>query len=116
MDNPEKGLVRPGVRPEAPLGPAQGPLQLRLDQFDGSGETNAYVEGHGDIGRQLFLDPDRVLGCELDLGTVVDRAESGTTLLDHRLQGKDLKTAGIGEDGPVPCHEPMEPAKSSNPG
>src|SRR5690606_27442710 len=55
-----------------------------------------------------LLDRHGILGCKRDSRTVVDRPEQGPFLADLRFQRKDLISAGVGEDRPVPRHEAVQ--------
>ena len=72
----------------------------------------AFIEGHDDIGAQLFLDVDGFFGGKA-VGRAVDVALKGhAVLIDlaHLGQRKDLKPARIGQHGVRPLHEPVQPA------
>ena len=45
-------------------------------------ETNTDVENHCNVGAELLFDPDRLLGTEPHLGSVVDVFEQGVFLGD----------------------------------
>ena len=73
----------------------------------------AFVEGHGDGGCQMGLDPHALLGSHKDPRSVDMGVERDALLLDLAKVGQreDLKAARIREDGLVPAHEAVEAAE-----
>ena len=77
------------------------------------GERRAFVEHHLDVGAKQALHLDGALGREQMRGAVDMRLEGHAVLLDtaELRQRHDLIAAGVGEDGAVPAHEAVQPAK-----
>jgi hypothetical protein len=91
-------------------------------------EGRALIEGERDVGAEAGLNLHRDLGREEQLAAVAGRAEAGALLGDLDLgavvafastplhlvrhapvgERKDLETAGIGDQRPVPVHEPVQ--------
>ena len=72
------------------------------------------IEAHRDVGAELALNRRCDLGREPDQVAVVDRAERDAVVVDARdrvAQREDLVAAGVGEDRPVPAHEPVQAAE-----
>ena len=73
----------------------------------------AFVEHHRDVGPQILLDADGPLRGQVEQGPVDVRPE-GDAAVGHLAdlgQAEHLESAGVGEDGPVPAHELVEPAE-----
>ena len=72
----------------------------------------AFVQGHDDVGAQLFLGVHDRLRRESLQATVDVRAKGHAIWVDlaHVGQTEDLVATGIGQDRPIPLHELMKPA------
>ena len=70
------------------------------------------VEAHEDVGAQPELDIDDVLGTEEDLRAVEVGGEAHAFVADadEGRQAVDLEAAAVGQDGPGPGDELVEPA------
>ena len=80
----------------------------------GASPRRADVEAHGDVRAESSLDVGDALGREPLCGAVVDGAERDSVVV-HReervSQREHLEAAGVGEDGPVPAGEGVQPAQ-----
>ena len=97
----------------APLRPPDRLLHRGPDHFGGRVARRADVEHHGDVRAEVLLDLDGPLGGEFQRRAVDVGAEGGAAVGDPHLGGEaeHLEPAGVGEDGPVPAHEPVESAE-----
>ena len=100
---------------QAALGPQVGASQ-RLDVVGVIAGRGTLVQHHGDVRAQLLLHLDDQLGCEAVLRAVEVGAKGGPVVVHppQLLQGKDLEAAAVGEDGPFPAHEAMQPAQAGD--
>jgi hypothetical protein len=80
------------------------------------GVGRAFVEDHRDVGVEHVLDAHGFLGRQEQAVAVDRRLEPDSLLADlaQRTEGKDLKTAGVGEDRPIPAHEAVQAAMRSD--
>jgi hypothetical protein len=71
------------------------------------------VELHHHVGAEVALDLHHALGGEAERRAGDVAAEVDAVLVDapHPLEREDLEAARVGEDGPVPRHEAVEPAE-----
>ena len=112
LHDADQELVAAAVRVLAGRRPARGALhggfELRARQRAG----RALVEGHDHVRAELLLYAHRQLGREHVAGAVVHGAELDAVVAhDPRaLEAEDLEAAGVGEDRPVPPHEPVQAA------
>ena len=99
------------MRGFAALCPGMGSRQrlLVVDPIEG---VWTFVQGHDDVGAQLFLGVHDRLRRELLQAAVDVRAKGHAVTIDlaHVGQAKDLVAARIGQDRPVPVHELVQPA------
>ena len=74
------------------------------------GIRRAVIEGHHDVGPQVVLDLDGLLGGHRDATAVDDRLEVDPGLVDliDVAHGENLVAARVGQDGTVPVHEAMQ--------
>ena len=101
---------------ERALRPAQRQLHRAFDFRRLSRQLEAFVELHLDVGAELALNLDRPLGREHVARAVEVRLELGSLLGDAADLGEahDLEPARVGEDRPVPAHEPVQPAEAGD--
>src|SRR5262249_27671771 len=97
----------------AALGPTQRQLHRPGDFVACRRQLEAFVELHGDICAEQYLDLDRPLGRELNHRSVDVRAEPYGVLLDLAEVGErhDLEPAGVGQDRQRPVHELVQTAE-----
>jgi len=138
LDDPEDRLplgalaLVPG---EASVEPAVGALGRAGGVLAVGVEGRALVEDEGDVGAKLGLNAHRNLRgdeqlravprrleprpllADLDLGAVVAGAAAALDLVGDAAVGEreDLEAAGVGDDRPLPVHEPVQAARSRNP-
>ena len=76
-------------------------------------QLHANVEHHRDVDPERFLKRDHVLGREAMFAAVEVRAERHAVVIEiaARFQTEHLKAAAVGEDRPVPGHEPVQAAQ-----
>ena len=115
----EQGLGR--ALPEGGLA-ARRPAGRQLHGGAGAGllgrPGHALVELHDDVGaQQVCLNLDRAFGRKDVFGAVDMALERHLVLgdLGDLGQGHDLETAAIGQDRPLPAHEPVQPAQPRHP-
>ncbi len=118
LDHAEERLVGPRVRRQRALRPAVG--ALRRDRHVarvGRGGRDRLVEGDRDVRAERLLDGDRRLGGEPVERAVEVAAERHPVVVDRVevVERDDLESAGVGEDRPVPAHEPVQAAKPLDP-
>lgn len=96
---------------------------FRKISFGGVG-GGAFVKSHDDVGSEIVLDFDGVLGSEIVSGAVEMGLELNAVFVDldagfeagvfvkifFLREGKNLIAAGVGENGPVPIHPFVEAA------
>ena len=86
---------------------------------DGPGRRREHrlVEGDRDVRSERLLDGDRQLGRERVRGPVDMAAERDPVLVhDSQVAERhDLEAPGVGQDRPVPVHEPVEPTEPPDP-
>ena len=94
-----------------------GSLGRFLDVRTRRAREDRLVEGHGDVRAERLLDPDRGLGRQPMRRPVDVAPERDAVVVDHAevAERDDLEPAGVGEDRPVPAHEPMQPAEAGDP-
>ena len=71
------------------------------------------IERHNDIGAEIKLQRDRVLGCQTT-GASVDMRSKDDPILTHLRaprETKYLKPSAIGQNRTRPPHEPVEPSR-----
>jgi hypothetical protein len=80
------------------------------------GILSALVKSHADVGAESDLDVDGVLGGKKVRTAVEVGAEADTIVSDfaERAERKDLKTAGVSEDGARPTDEAMQAAHAAD--
>ena len=113
LDDPEQRLVRPRVGRQRALRPAVRPGRRVGDDRTRRRRHDRLVERDRDVGAERLLDRDRVLRREA-MGRAVDvAAERHAVLVDDPqvAERHDLEPARVGEDRPVPGHEPVQPAE-----
>ena len=95
----------------AAAGPADRPLDGVAHDRRLVGQAHHVVEHHRHVAAQGFLDGHGPLGRNGHQPAVDVGAENGLLLghLDETGQAEELEAAAIGEDWPVPAHEPMQP-------
>ncbi len=94
-----------------PLGRASHGV-LELAAVDAGGRN--LVETHRDVAAQVALDLGGELRGEAGRRAVVDVAKRDSVVIDGEqrvAEREDLETARVGEDRPVPAHEPVQPAE-----
>src|SRR3546814_16885202 len=93
--------------------PACGQFHRAARLLLGRRIRRAFVELHDDVRAERVLDFDRALGCQEDAVTIDRRRELHALLGDlaQRRQTPDLKTAGVGENRPVPVPEAVQAAE-----
>ncbi len=114
LDDAEHRLARlVAERGLAALGPAQRKIARARDLGRLGGQRHAFVELHLDVGIEQALDLDRALRRQLVDGAVEMRAKSDAALVEFSQlrQRHHLEAAGIGEDGPGPAGEFVQPAE-----
>jgi hypothetical protein len=77
------------------------------------GEGRALVEAHGDVGIEQVLDLHAARGRQA-MVAAVDMAAEGHAIRVHLPKAREahhLEPAGIGQDGSVPVHHPVQPAE-----
>ena len=92
--------------------PARGAVHGGLELRQRQRARSALVERHDDVGAELLLDAHRERGREHVARAVVHRAELDALVAHHAraLEAEHLEPAGVGEDRPVPAHEPVQAA------
>src|SRR2546427_7451249 len=85
---------------------------LRIEVGSRVGE--AIIQNHHDVRAKRDLNINRELGAQEMRAAVEMRLEPDAVFTDiaQRTQAEDLKSAAVGEDRPVPSHEPVEPAQT----
>ena len=93
------------------------PLGRVLDDRALRRRVDRVVERDGDVGAERLLDGDRLLRREPVLRAVDVAPEGRAIVIDgpRRRERDDLEAARIGQDRPVPAHEPVEPAEPLDP-
>jgi len=101
---------------ERPPRPGHGEPQALLGPAAIRRVLGALVEGHRNIRAQGDLHLHGVLGSEKMAAAVQVRAEADALVgdLTQPAQAEDLKAAGVGEQGPRPTHEPVQPAHAAD--
>src|SRR5690242_19002339 len=102
--------------PVAPFGPADGQFHGFARTGAVGGMLGALVAGHDDGGAQCDLRRRSALGRKEMERAVEWRAELDAFFaeLAHLAQAPDLEAAGVGEDGAIPAHEPVQPPKRAD--
>jgi hypothetical protein len=93
--------------------PVDGAVDGGGDLLRGRRQPHALVERHDDVGAEVVLDADRVLGPQ-EVVDPVDRAAEADPVVGHLDQigeREDLEAAGIGQPGLVPRREAVEAAE-----
>ena len=100
------------VRCLAAVQPAQGALHAVEGQLVRRLARDHVVERHGDVGAERPLDLHGALGRQRAVGAVDVRLELDAVLADpaEPFEREHLEAARIGEHGPPPGGEPVEPA------
>ena len=95
------------------LRPAQRQRQRALGVLARGGRGEALVERHRDVGAERALDLDHRLRREEARGAVERRAKLDAVVADlaDLGQAEDLEAARVGQDGPAPAHEAVQPAE-----
>ena len=116
LNNPEKRLVLPPVGFLAASCPSCRQLHGGSDIVILGRIGGAFIEAHDDVAAERFLDPDRLLRCNEVGRSVQMGAEANPLLADFPqvAEAEDLKPAAVGQDRPVPVHEPMEPSQPAD--
>ncbi len=139
LDDPEDRLALGPlalVPLEAAVEPAVGALGRAGGVVAVGVEGRALVEDEGDVGAERRLHLHRDLGRDEELGAVAVGAEAGALLgdLDRRAvlapgpaasldlvgdpavgEREDLEAAGVGDQRPLPAHEPVQPPGRGDP-
>jgi hypothetical protein len=100
--------------------PRNAPVQPTVGQLHGlpgipiiTGIGRTFIKGHDDVSPDDALDVHRPFRRE-QVRTAIDVAPEGhALLLDFSVLGQavHLIPSGIGQDGPVPAHEPMQSSR-----
>ena len=109
------GVVLRGIARESLLAagePAHRAAARRFAVLPRRGNADALVKRHGDIRAEIGLNAHTLLGSHEDMPTVHMGIEVYALFLDlaQLRKGKDLESAGVGQDRSVPAHELMQPA------
>ena len=109
----EQGLVRAALGVAAALRPVNGSPHRFTQILRPHVGRWAFIQAHGDVRAEVFLNGDGALRAELQRGAVDVRLEHRCPVVDSPAEGEaiDLKAAAVGEDRPVPAHEPVQPAQ-----
>src|ERR1700681_1448654 len=93
--------------------PAGGHLHRLAGTLVGCRELGALIEGHDDVGAEADLGGERSLWREKMQRAIEVGAELHAVLgeLAQVAEAEDLEASGVGEDGLVPGHELLHPAK-----
>ena len=113
-----RGMVAAAVeRRAAPRRPAHRALHRRLDRRARGGERDQLVERHDDVAAEQPLDLDRPLRRHRMARAVAVRGEGDAVLgdLGQAAKAHHLIAAAVGQDRPVPAHEPVQPAQPRDP-
>ncbi len=117
LDDPEDGLILAAVCGQRSLGPSVGAVGgLGHDGVRRTGE-HGLIEGHRDVRAERLLDRRRQFRGE-PVERTVEVAPKGDPVVIHDPQiaeRDDLEPTRIGQDRPVPVHEPMETAEPRDP-
>ena len=100
----------------APRQPAQAALARVARDALLALPRNDVIELHDHVGAEVALDLHHALRRERVL-RAVDVAAKLDAVLAHGaqpLEREDLKATGVGEDRPIPSHEPMQSAEIAN--
>ncbi len=110
LNDAEEELVLSRVRLPAAARPLQRPLHRPQRGFRRGGIGNTFVETHGNVAAELLLNRDGTLWRQEVEAAVEMGAESDALVgyLPRRRQGKNLKSAAVGEDGAVPSHKAVQ--------
>jgi hypothetical protein len=115
LDDAKEGLV--GAIPGRPasFGPGVGAGQCPDVVFMVEG-FGTLVEAGDDVSAQVLLDGDDLFRREAVLGAIDVGAEGDAIGVDLAPlgQAKDLVAAGIGEDGAIPAHKPVQAAQAGD--
>ena len=104
------------MRGGAALQPAHRPVKSRFRIFVIHPVLAALVELHDDVRTQRVLYLHHFFGREKVFAAVYVRIEPHALVLYivELCEGEDLKAAAVGEDGPVPVHELVQPSRLSD--
>ena len=113
LHDAEEGLFRITTGAEGALGPAVGEQHRGLGLRVAGGRRDTLIEHHHDVAADGLLHGDARFRREEERLAIDVALEVGALLFHRafRLEGEDLKAAGVGEHGPVPLHEIMDTAK-----
>src|SRR5438552_1814871 len=97
-------------------GPARGPLRRDAGGLTACGIFEALVQDHHDVAPESELHVDCRFGSEQMCVAVKVRTEDDARFGDlaERAQAEDLEAAGIGENGPWPTHEFVQPTEGAD--
>ena len=108
----------PGVfmRRNAPFQPAGRALERSLGIFIINAVFAALVELHDNVCAQRVFDLHHFFGRKKVFAPVDMRTEPDALVFDvvEFCEGKDLKPAAVGEDGPVPIHEFVQSSRTAD--
>src|SRR5262249_6956518 len=109
----EESLVWPTMTILAALGPENRPADRILYLFWRRGKRRAFLQTHGDVRAEVFLDRNRLFRAQLqadpiDVGLKYRRLVANSTA---QRQTVDLETTAVGQNRPVPIHEAMQAAQ-----
>ena len=116
LNDAKQGLVALVVGGDAALQPTVGsPAGSGHIGFAGR-IGGALVKGHGHIGPQGHLDLHGALGSQLDASPIPGGSEDDAVVVDgvDVAQAEHLESARVGQQGAVPAHETMQPARISH--
>ena len=140
---PGRSRRRPGAPARSSRVPVEAAVEPAVGALGRAGGVvavgvvgRALVEDQGDVGAERRLHLHRDLGRDEELGAVAVGAEAHPLLLDrdHRAllaarppaaldlvgdaavgEREDLEAAGVGDQRPLPAHEPVQPAGVGDP-
>jgi hypothetical protein len=117
LDDPEHAAALERPCREGTGRPQGGPPDGLFDLLPPRRVLHALVQHHPHVGPERLLNRHRELGGE-GVQRSVDVGAERHRLVGHfpqGAQGEDLEPAAVGEDQPVPPHEPVEPPLAADP-
>ncbi len=113
LDDGELGLVVSGVGLLGSSCPVDGAIDGDFPVFGIGFERWTFVEDHGDVRPEIFLDLNGFFGCQFEQVSIDVRPKHGRLVGDLSQVGEavDLEPATVGENRAIPLHELMEPAE-----
>jgi hypothetical protein len=111
LDDAKQGLViRILVRFDAAVQPARRPFKRLFDISLIRRPGRAFVKGHDDVRAEVILDFDRFFPASDVARTIDVRLEPDAFFCDVApvRQGKNLETTTVGQNRPIPVHEPVQ--------